>query len=581
MSLNPNVCIKLDENKVLMFGVLRKDKYGESYFIPKGEAVTLNFIVDSFETGEQFYLLSYKRNGQDKTVLFPCEKLSKSGILSLAKDGVDVTENNATVLLDCLQNQRYELVNCQASTPKQEYVHKQLGWFDVQDSKVFRCDNLISMDVINSTYKGEYDIKPKGSLDVWSDMVKSQVLGNTNLELAVIIGLSACVNGYIGKVLGCDNLLVHFMGESTTGKTTASMLALSTAGYPDQNSVSKESLFRTWHSTKNAMFQPLIGNNGYPVLFDEFSMNSSNSITDLVYAMTNGKDKSRLNKDAEQKITNSFQTTIISTGEASLYNKCSNNTGLLVRIVEFANVQWTESAKQSDIIKQCCRMNYGWAIQEMAKTLLDCDKNSIVDTFNEEKEKFLQCLNKVDNFSERIANKYTLLLVTTLIANETFDFEFNYDEIFQALVDNENLTRQELSTDIGQTAYSKLVEYVEIHRANFVCGCDHLANEVFGKIFEEKQLLIPVDRFKIIMQSLGFEDVKPILKSWKASGMLIHEDGKLTVRRVITDRGKRLNCYAVTYKSNELREEIAERVPELFVYKLDRKTGVKTKCKVH
>jgi hypothetical protein len=173
MSLNPNVCIKLDENKVLMFGVLRKDKYGESYFIPKGEAVTLNFIVDSFETGEQFYLLSYKRNGQDKTVLFPCEKFSKSGILSLAKDGVDVTENNATVLLDCLQNQRYELVNCQASTPKQEYVHKQLGWFDVQDSKVFRCDNLISMDVINSTYKGEYDIKPKGSLDVWGDMVKS------------------------------------------------------------------------------------------------------------------------------------------------------------------------------------------------------------------------------------------------------------------------------------------------------------------------------------------------------------------------------------------------------------------------
>jgi tRNA U34 2-thiouridine synthase MnmA/TrmU len=68
-------------------------------------------IKKKYVAGEQLYLLSYKRNDQDKTVLFPCEKLSKSGILSLAKNGVDVTENNATVLLDCLQNQRFNLVH--------------------------------------------------------------------------------------------------------------------------------------------------------------------------------------------------------------------------------------------------------------------------------------------------------------------------------------------------------------------------------------------------------------------------------------------------------------------------------------
>lgn len=49
----------------------------------------------------------------------------------------------------------------------------------------------------------------------------------------------------------------------------------------------------------------------FPVLFDEFSMNKDYSITDLIYSLIYGKDKSHLNGDSEQKFTNDFRKTII------------------------------------------------------------------------------------------------------------------------------------------------------------------------------------------------------------------------------------------------------------------------------
>lgn len=324
---------------------------------------------------------------------------------------------------------------------KDKYIHKQLDWskFAVNNTfvPIFKGYNIVSKnDDVQSSYEGDYYVKPRGSLAKWKDLINQYVLG-TNLEVAVIVGLSACVNAYIGRTIGYDNMIIHIMGESTTGKTTAGMLALSTASYPDQNLSSKESLFRTWNSTKNAMFQPLVGNTGFPVLFDEFSMNKDYSITDLVYALANGKDKSRLNKECEQRISSSFQTTIISTGEASLYNKCSNNTGLLVRIIEFCNIQWTESAEQSNTIKQGVRNNCGWAILEVAKYILTLDRKDILNAFDECKQAFLDNLLSVNNFSNRIATKYALLLLTTIISKKALGIDFNYDSILEMFLENE------------------------------------------------------------------------------------------------------------------------------------------------
>lgn len=119
-------------------------------------------------------------------------------------------------------------------------------------------------------------------------MVKQWVIGRANLELALTIGLSAPVVGMIGNDLGLESPLIHIWGESTEGKTTAAMLAISVFGFP--NIREEKGLMRNWN------------------------------------------------------------TTVISTGEHSIYGKSKQNTGLYMRLLEFGNVQWTESAEQSEKI---------------------------------------------------------------------------------------------------------------------------------------------------------------------------------------------------------------------------------------
>ena len=59
-----------------------------------------------------------------------------------------------------------------------------------------------------------------------------EVKGHTPLELMVCIAISALIIGMLNrsKIGGFDSLLVHLVGSSTTGKTTAGMLGVSLAG---------------------------------------------------------------------------------------------------------------------------------------------------------------------------------------------------------------------------------------------------------------------------------------------------------------------------------------------------------------
>ncbi|MGN1411438.1 MAG: DUF927 domain-containing protein [Oscillospiraceae bacterium] len=377
---------------------------------------------------------------------------------------------------------------------------------------------------------------------------------------------------------------MSLLGESTTGKTTAGMLALSTASIPEQNVIGKETHFKTW----NAILNSVIGNHGFPILFDEFSANKDYSVTDLVYSLANGKDRSRLNKECEERITSDFQTTIISTGEASIFNKASKNTGLRVRVLEFANLQWTESAEHSNHIKNGCRQNYGWAIYEVVKFILNCEEQDIIDNFNECHEEFLSNLENPNNFSDRVATRYAILLLTVLIFNtafEKYNIQLDYEAIFEVLIFNEDNANRENSTDLGKKSYDSFIEFVETNRANFIGGLDAngcYSNECFGKISDDdEEIIIPKDKFINIIKTLGFEDTQTILKKWKDMNLLHHDTGKLTRKRKLYNDGKTVICYVIKYElitpqEKKTLEEKEQRRQEL-VNKVHRRNNEHSK----
>lgn len=560
------ICVTSDSRGVKMIG------YYSSYnkFVPIGEVVYIKSILTTIETNEQYFLLKFMVNGEEVEHMLPCSNFNKAGLLQLTKYGADITENNVAFFIDWLQQQKYELNYIMHE--KSKYIHKYVGWDNFKDTHIFKGNKVYSRQEIISNYNGNYQLEPKGSLEGWIELIKNEVLGHTNLELAVIIGLSSVINGYIGKYVGCENLFISILGESTTGKTTAGMLALSTASIPEQNVMGKETHFKTWNATKNAILNSMIGNHGFPILFDEFSSNKDYSVTDLVYSLANGKDRSRLNKECEERITSDFQTTIISTGEASIFNKTSKNTGLRVRVLEFANLQWTKSAEHSNRIKNGCRQNYGWAIYEVVKFILNCEEHHIIDTFNECHEEFLSNLENPNNFSDRIATRYALILLTILIFNsafEKYDIQFDYEAIFEVLIFNEDNANRDNSTDLGKKSYDSFIEFVETNRANFIGGLNVdccYSNECFGKISEnDEEIIIPKDKFTNIIKTLGFEDTQTILKKWKDMKLLNHDSGKLTRKRKLYNDGKTIICYVIKYeiKTPQEKKQIEEKHQEL------------------
>lgn len=559
--INQNVGYWTDDNGINVFGEIIHSKNDIEY-IAKGIAVFIKSICESIEDGSQFYELQYDKNGEDTTLLLPLKKFNRAGLLELKQFGVDVNENNIYTLIAVLQNEEYTLKYINKEPVK--YFHSQVGWYNYKNQTMFRGISAIAIGedgqtVSISKYNGDYNLTTKGTLSEWKDFLKREVIGHTPLELAVILGLSSVLNGYIGDIVDCPNILVNLVGDSSSGKTTASMLALSTASVPSSRMVnSKLTFMRSWNGTPNAILNSLNGNLGFPVIIDELSLLRTKDASSLVYAFSWGEDKNRLNGDSQQIKTNSFKTTVISTGECSLLNKCNSaNTGIRVRIIELSNVQWTTSAEHSNRIKKGCLDYYGTAIYKMAQKILGISKEELISSFVAEQKNFLNTANIDSKFIDRLSIQYAMIMLTTKLAIEYLKLDFNYNGILNLLIDNikESYFEENQLEDIGTRAYAQLIEYVATNNNYFISYSNKdipRFSEIKGKI-ESEFIIIPKSIFENIMKSLNFESTMPILKIWKEQGLILYTESekRFTKRKKLIPGGDNISCYFIYRPKND------------------------------
>ncbi len=535
-----------------MYGYLCTDRQGNEVFLPLGNAVYLKAIKYNIDTDEVLYTVKFNYLGETITLDIPRKEMTKKDLLKYAKNGMDVFDHTVGCLIKTITLQE------NWETVEVFLVHSNLGWGIYNENLIFKSNYI---EEIDSDYCGNIKIAPSGTFDEWKAMVEELVIGHTPLEFAVIAGLSAILVGYIGELNNNESLLLAFIGESTTGKTTAAYLAISTAGLP---SFSENSLLRTWNATLNAIFKSLVGNFGYPIVLDELSMNKTKDFGGFIYELAAGQEKGRLDKNCNLKDTEGFRTTIITTGEESMLNKSKNNTGISLRLIEFINVQWTESAEQAENIKNQCMKYYGTAALEFSEFLSHRSKDSIIDLFQRKKELYIKHSKVKDSFTNRLSNKYALLMATTTIAKKALGLDFNTKELFKFMLENELENAQHEERNIGARAYDKLMEFITVHIKNFTVtvksnfGEPEMTpynTEVWGCILERKEkdaarkvVYIPTDKFNEIMDELGFADSRIILNQFKNKDLLIHDKGRLTIKHTIFFRTPAVRCYAIKMK---------------------------------
>lgn len=531
--------------------VLNKQDYGSVKRVKICEAIFIDDVIKNRDSGEYCIILVSKVNGEYIRKMYRMDVLMPQNLLKLLKYGISIPSKFEHMISRYLLKLKEELdpIN----------VFSNVGWHEDDESNLeFRLETLISDDSSKRAKINKqnlnFNVTCNGTLEQWIDICNKEVIGNIPLEAALCFGFSAPIVGYLYRTTGYhDTLLIHLVGNSTTGKTTASNLAVSAFGKPDSK---EQGLSRTWNGTTNAIIRSLGGNFGVPLVLDEFSMVRNRSVNSEVYTIVDGQDKARLSDTIEQRDRPKWATTVISTGEQSIFNKTSNNAGLRVRLLQFDGAKWTNSAENADNIKSVISENYGHAGVEFAKYIFSKGMDII-----DEKIKYWnnQCMDKIPNnpFKDRIAYKYAIIMTGGDIANEALDLGMDLDKVLNFLVDNENDNM--LDRDLAEKAFSDVIELTIQNMSKFIIkGINFSPKDCWGKI-DTSGGYYKVVFLKNILEKqlikLGYEDARIVIREWKQKKHLATEKDK-TTKRLVVDSSKRQNVYELKIPINELKDYI-------------------------
>ncbi|HGS9061479.1 TPA: DUF927 domain-containing protein [Clostridioides difficile] len=512
--VNDNLRISNKEKKILFKG-------------QKARMLTLKSIEKDVDTNKIVFIMEtiYK----DQIIELKMDREScfkKNELIKLSGKGADIDESNAKYHIQSLkyQEENIEIVN----------THTNIGYFKKGGKEIIRLNTGIST---NSIYSGNLDLKEKGNIEEYLKDLKQFIEPYTNISIAFLIGCtSILVSRLSNSSEEISTLLAHFAGDSSKGKSTATMLAISVWGNPSLNS---NGLYNSWNSTENAILTSLCGNNGIACAFDELSSSNIENFTKLIYNMVAGKDKLRVTKNINLIDSGSWITTIISNGESSILNKSNKNTGLKIRVLEFNNTVWTNDAKHADDIKKLSKNNYGVFGYEFSKAVLSYPIEELKSLFESEKKKFKKLLKIkccVDDKVDRTSSKYALITLAGEIIKNTFLNELKLEEIrdYLAEIEKENIHERGLEN----SAEYWLRQMIEENSLKFRTNENIYKNDSYWgtiKNLDNNKIEVSIlkNKFEEIMKKGGFEDSNIIIKKWKDTGILNHEQGRLTRKRKI------------------------------------------------
>lgn len=450
-----------------------------------------------------------------------CEYLNENKLMAYQKNGLDVIKSNVKFITEYL-NESEEKAPCKK-------VHSKLGFMEYEGKTIYKLYKAIGLD---STYTGNCKIEPKGSYSEYINMIRTHVIGNVELEFAIVSGLSATLLGYIGEALGLDSIIIHLVGNSTTGKSTALKLAISSFGCPQ---VTNNELYGTYNATENALIKKMGGLKGIPYALDEISMSESKNFTKFVYSLANGADKERLNKDSKLMEQESWLTTILSNGEKSITRSSNKNAGVQVRVIEAENFTWTKSSQHAEAINSVILNNYGHLAIEFAKYLLNQDKTELIKCYKKVKEELYDELYKrgvYDDMSMRRCNKFTIIIQTAFFLQELLDVDLDIEGMIEMIVKIEQESIKYRS--LHKVVIDFIKEYIGRYRNKFDGKSKSTSQEVLGKITEKEdytEVQMEQLSFELMIKEGGYEDVKVVLRELKTAGFLDCDKDRTTRTR--------------------------------------------------
>ena len=495
------------------------------------------------DTGEVFLQITFDTGSGLITKDFPRETLTRRNVDELAKYGIVFDTVNPKNLLDYLQY-------CEAKAPISK-CHKQLGWSKIGDQTVFRGTELIKPPSVKeeSKYVGGIDTSPSGTMKAWLTMFKSQVLNSPQLLMVTMFALASPVLGILNEThdLGC--MLLSLSNISSTGKTTAAMLAASTFSNPKMNA----GLCITYNATTNALVKYASMASGHPLILDEAVITTASDITKQLYTLCAGRDKLRCDKESELKEVLTFSSMIISTAEFPLVDEKSTS-GIKARVYEI-DQNMTNSAEHADAIKNSVLQNYGHVGPKLVKFILDKKLSSIETDYKTAQAEITEKIGTAEGLIPRVISKIAIVLLTAHYFSEAFKIDIDFTMFVEYIC---RIIRQvERISNCGETLIDILLQEMLLRLNKFIIpsmfdhdlwgGIEGFYNVVDDDTFEFGILTTVADE---LFRRNEIGNYKQVLKQLKAEGILIGEADRLSKRMVLNKNSGRQKCYVFRIKGD-------------------------------
>lgn len=197
-----------------------------------------------------------------------------------------------------------------------------------------------------------------GTLEEWQDNVAKLCVGNSRLILAVSTVFAAPLLRFVGDESGG----LHFVGNSSTGKSTALHVASSVMGLPKR-------YIQSWRATSNGLEGIARFHNDSCLMLDELSQVSPKEAGEIAYMLANESGKLRATIKGDPRQKSNWKLLFLSSGEITLADHMQeggkkSKAGQEIRLVDIQ----ADAGEGMGIFEDIHNANSGAAFSDLLKS---------------------------------------------------------------------------------------------------------------------------------------------------------------------------------------------------------------------
>lgn len=579
-------------------GVVKKNKYSYEIRYIMTYCKVLRKIID---IGTKQIKIEYEyHNGIEiDTVKLDGESLSKFGLKTLLSYGVRFNETDIDEVNKYLMrtDMKAEIV----------YGYSKLGWDKIDNSLVFRYNNLIAKEPTNKKYiyNGNLCLNHKGSLDEWCNMIQNEVCGNIPMSYLLMASFASPLLSILNFSHDFGSILFCLCNNSSKGKSTTAMLCASVYSSPVLN----KGVAITFNGTENALQEFLSQINGLSVVFDELGASTISNLERVLYSFCLGRSKLRLNGDASLQEVKEFSSVIFTTSEISFISEKSMD-GIKTRVFQIENTL-TKNAQNSDNIKNIVMQNYGVAGNEYLQMLVNKGQEIIEADYQKYKDMLIKNSKELDEklqvkgsniltdstlaayeqkkrLTDRILSKLAIVVQAAEYAKELFNFNIEISDMIDYSLNLTNAieSAQTPEDELLTIVHEDFVKNIRKYKMNYP-----FALKIFGKRKAEAidynsinigyvglirlsasdnyyEICVAKNYFEQLMKNNQISDFRKRLKNLRASGILVAEKDRLVVREKIIEIID-LKVYIFRFQFNDKMMSLHNAYEEMYFDKIE------------